>query len=164
MNPEAAFTAAVAHQARGLIDVEAFHWRMRDDPRWAVAVRYACEHGIPLSVFLGRVVEPGEPVWDEDDRDVALGYTLWISGVCGSCGLHRLDWEHERDETWKGTIVTCFGCVELADTRAQIPDSVSAERRATQRVFLTPRTERERILLEAVERGDLDVDDLPSDL
>jgi hypothetical protein len=117
---ESSAASELLHKARWWVDPVEFHERMRSDPAWVAAVRFACEHGIPISVFFGRVVEPGEPLWLPDDTEVAIGFEQWVAAVCPNCGLHRLDWEHEHDETFKGRIETCFGCVELADTRRSI--------------------------------------------
>lgn len=149
------------HQLRDAIDVADFHHRMRNDRRWALAITYAATHGIPLSVFLGRVVEPGEPVWLLEDTQAAMGFEQWSAAICSGCGLHPLDWPDERDETWRGQIDMCHGCIEMADTRATIPDKVSDDRRRAMRVYLVPRPEPERLLLEAHERGEIDTDDMP---
>jgi hypothetical protein len=161
---DTAADAWALHQVRAWVSIEAFHHRMRSDPAWAAQVAFCCRVGIPLSEFLGRVPDPGEPRWLDEDRDVAVGFERWSTGICPGCGLHRLDWLDERDETWKGTIEVCHGCVEIGDTRATIPKKVSDERRAALRVYLTPRTARERILLEAHERGEIETDDLPDGL
>lgn len=49
-----------------------------------VALGYCAPHGIPLSVFLGRVVYPGDPVWLERDAQAAV----WWSQLCKDCGHH----------------------------------------------------------------------------
>ena len=48
------------------------------------ALTYCAPHGIPLSVFLGRIVYPGEPMWLP--RDVQ-GVFWWLQ-VCKTCGHH----------------------------------------------------------------------------
>lgn len=159
MTDETDRVSQLIHRVRWYVDPDEFHNRMRADPGWATAVQFSCAHGIPLSVFFGRVVEPGEALWLPEDTEAAIGFEQWSSQLCGGCGLHRLDWPEERSETWKGTITTCFGCVELADTKAGIPKDVSDARRQSMRIYLVPRPERERLLLEAHEHGELD--DLP---
>lgn len=156
MTVEAAAASELIHKARWWVDPVEFHGRMRSDPSWAAAVKFCCDHGIPISVFFGRVVEPGAPMWLAEDTEVAIGFEQWAAAVCSNCGLHRFDWEHERDETFKGTIVTCFGCVELADTRRTIPEKTADDRKMALRVYLVPRTQVERDLLEAHERGEID--------
>lgn len=160
MNDAEAAASELIHKARWWVDPVEFHNRMRADAAWVAAVRFSCEHGIPISVFFGRVIEPGDPLWLTADTEVAIGFEQWLSAVCPACGLHRLDWESERDETWKGRIETCFGCVELADTRKTIPEKVGADRRAAMRVYLVPRSEQERLLLEAHERGEIENQEL----
>lgn len=160
MTPWTVDESGLIHQTRWWVDPIAFHNRMRDDPAWATAVQYACGHGIPVSVFFGRVVEVGQPTWLVEDTEVAIGFEQWQAQLCPHCGLHRLDWPRERDETFKGRTETCFGCVELADTRRGIPKSVSDDRRQAMRVYLVPRSDQERELLEAHERGEIDTDEL----
>lgn len=150
---DGADAAHLIHQLRWWTDPEAFHWRMRDDPGWAAGIRFACEHGIPASVFFGRVVRPGEPQWLAEDTETAVAFEQWAGQICGGCGLHPLDWPSERDETWKGRIDTCFGCAEIGDTRSMIPKSMSEARRSSIRVHLVPRSAPERTLLEAREEG-----------
>lgn len=160
MTDAATDAASQIHVLRGWRDPETFHAAMRDDPTWAVMVRFVCEHGIPMSEFLGRVARPGEPRWTAWDRQVAVEYTRWSGQVCQGCGLHPLDWPNERDETHAGVIDKCHGCAELADARSTIPDDVSDERRSAMRVHLRRRSRRELELLEAMERGDIEWEDI----
>lgn len=150
--------AGLLHLLRDSSDPAAFHHWMRHDPSWAVKVRFVCRVGIPMTEFLGRVPQPGKPRWTAFDRQVAMEYERWSGQVCPNCGLHPLDWENERDETYKGVVEACFGCRELSDTRAQLPSDLSEERRSELRVYLTPRSERERVLLDAVDRDELPAD------
>lgn len=161
MTDDGARASQLIHKVRWFVDPDDFHGRMRADPGWAAAVRFVCEHGIPLSVFYGRAVEPGEPLWLPADTEVAIGFEQWVSQICGGCGLHRLDWPVEDSETWKGKIDTCFGCVELSDTKKTIPKSVSDARRQAMRIYLVPRPEPEKLLLLAHERGEIELDQLP---
>ena len=160
----AADAAVELHALRNWRDPETFHHWMRDDPGWATQVRFVCRVGIPLSEYLGRVPKPGEPRWTGYDRMVAEEFERWSAQVCPNCGLHPLDWENERDETHAGHMTMCFGCDEIAATKAQIPDDVSNERRSAYRIGLRRRSRRELLLLEGVEQGWLDdevLDDLP---
>ena len=154
--------AHVAHLTRDWSDPVEFHHMMRGDPPFAAAIRFVCRIGIPYSEFLGRVPGPAEPRWLDDDRELAVAFERWNGQVCPSCGLHPLDWEDELDETWKGVLRTCFGCRELDDIRSTIPEKHRG--RQDIHAFLTPRSERERILLDAVAADEMDasvLDDLP---
>lgn len=155
---EAAEAATYLHLMRHWRDPETFHHWMRNDPGWAVQVRFVCGAGVPMSEYLGRVTAPGEPRWLPYDRMVAEEYERWSSQICPGCGLHPFDWPNELDETHAGVIDICHGCAEIADTRATIPDKVSERRREAMRVRLRRRTARELVLLEAVERGELEPD------
>lgn len=143
----------VAHQLRDWSDSTEFHLAMRGDPAFAAAIRFVCRAGIPYSEFLGRVLVSGQPRWTDEDRLVAVAFERWSAAVCPSCGLHPLDWEHELDETWKGELRTCFGCRELGDVRSTIPEK--HRDRGDIHAFLVPRSEQERMILEAVELGEL---------
>jgi len=55
-----------------------------------VALRYCAPRGIPLSVFLGRTVYPGEPQWLPDDVEAALEWQAEQARLCSGCG-HSLD-------------------------------------------------------------------------
>lgn len=155
---------AAAHMNRGeWRDVEAFHHRMRSDTRFSLEVGYACEHGIPLSVFQGRCWpnprDPAEEQWLEDDRATAITYMAWRSALCPRCGLHPLDWERERDETWKAVSRTCWGCVELHDGQSEL-DKASEGTKASTHTSLVPRPRFELVLLEAYEADEIGWDDL----
>ena len=52
-----------------------------------VALGYCAPHGIPLSVFLGRVIYPGDQIWLERDAQAAV----WWSQLCTVCGHHPDD-------------------------------------------------------------------------
>lgn len=51
-----------------------------------IALAYCAPHGIPLSVFLGRTVYPGEPMWTQDDTDAAVDWMLDQNDRCPGCG------------------------------------------------------------------------------
>ena len=137
---------------------------MREDHRFAAEIAIACEIGEPLSIFLGRLWpdprSPLVPKWLDSDQDYAVSYRAWRAQVCPQCGLHPLDWPNERDETWKGHTHYCWGCVEVDDTRKAVGERLSDERKSQLRVTLVPRTEGERLLLEAYERDEIELDEL----
>ena len=43
-------------------------------------------HGIPYSVFCGRVVAPGEPAWLAEDMELALAWQREKDLTCSGCG------------------------------------------------------------------------------
>ncbi len=57
--------------------------------RERAALAYCAPRGIPLSVFLGRDVYPGEPQWSPDDAVAALDWLAHEMGRCSGCG-HQL--------------------------------------------------------------------------
>lgn len=52
-------------------------------PTERAALDYCAPRGIPLSVFLGRPVYPGNPQWLERDTQAAM---WWQANVCTGCG------------------------------------------------------------------------------
>lgn len=145
------------HLTRAWFDPEAFHGRIRNDPVFAAELKFCCDHGIPHSIFLGRVWPAPwalhEPQWSTEDRLKAVAYTMWSQQLCQGCGLHPLDWANEEDETHEGVVSVCWGCQELADTTAKIPDDVKPQRRQAMRASLRRRAPNETLLLEARDRG-----------
>jgi hypothetical protein len=153
----------ILHLSRDLTDPETFHHHMRADPVFAAKVRYSCDHSIPWTVFNGRTWpnprDPREPQWLDDDRELAVAWVMWSAQLCPGCGLHPLDWPNERDETHKGVIDVCWGCLEVEDTRASIPEGKTPgeqRRRSATRVRLQYRDPNEKILLDAREAGLVD--------
>lgn len=70
------------------------------------------ERGIPHSVFLGRVVGPGEPQWLPEDRAKAIAAVLEKGEVCGRC--HTADWQWEEDpHAFEPVKLNCKGCYVL---------------------------------------------------
>lgn len=54
-------------------------------------LRYCAEHGIPRSVFLGRVVAPGEPLWLREDVVAALQHQADEDALCPGCRQPRVE-------------------------------------------------------------------------
>lgn len=55
-------------------------------PLEQAALRYCAPLGIPLSVFLGRVVYPGSPQWTDDDTLAAFDWQGYQDRLCTGCG------------------------------------------------------------------------------
>lgn len=53
------------------------------------ALAYCAPRGIPLSVFMGRVVYPGDPQWEERDRWAAMEWLVEDRTRCSGCGFPR---------------------------------------------------------------------------
>ena len=80
----------------------------------------ACRLSTPRSVFLGRVVEPGEPLWLEDDRAWALALHEVEADPEHSCGFplsETLDPKNENGYT-VDVLGQCAACYVL-DARAK---------------------------------------------
>ena len=55
-----------------------------DRPYYEQAALRYCAPGIPLSVFLGRVVHPGEPQWIDDDQAAVIDWMVEEARYCPS--------------------------------------------------------------------------------
>jgi len=68
-------------------------------------------------VFTGRVVGPGDPVWAEDDVDLALAWQAEQKAMCKGCG-HHLDESTDgaTRRQWEAQELICHGC-EVIDLR-----------------------------------------------
>lgn len=84
----------------------------RDDPL-EQAIRefcYGAGRAIPRSVFLGRVVEPGEALWLEADWVAALEWRTYEKSLC-SCGRPRTEsFDKAMDDRYEVTPLVCNAC------------------------------------------------------
>ncbi|MFD0429426.1 hypothetical protein ACFQ60_22380 [Streptomyces zhihengii] len=66
---------------------------------------------MPRSVFLGRVVAPGEPLWTDEDRSWALALADVERDVCPDCG-HPWSEASAPDSEWAYTaeLLRCHAC------------------------------------------------------
>lgn len=58
-------------------------------PAEKAALNYCAPRGIALSVFLGRVVYPGDPQWEDRDTWAAMQWLVDQNGACSGCGQPR---------------------------------------------------------------------------
>lgn len=85
--------------------------RWSDSPSERRIRGYCVEHGIPRSVFLGRVVAPGEPLWLEDDTVAALEWIDYLASLCKGCGQPLAECMDEANDGRYETVpVHCFAC------------------------------------------------------
>lgn len=72
---------------------------------------------MPRSVFLGRVVAPGEPLFTEEDRAWALALAEVEADTCPDCGQ---PWSEATDpkneEQYKAELILCHACAMSAKT------------------------------------------------
>jgi len=66
---------------------------------------------VPRSVFLGRVVQPGEPLWLPDDRTWALALAEVEAGECSDC-RHPVDesMDAENEFAYEAHWGVCHAC------------------------------------------------------
>jgi hypothetical protein len=70
---------------------------------------YCGPRGLPHSVFLGRVVGPGDPAWLPSDREDALGWAAYEGRRCTSCGTHPDEWAEDK-MAYHAHLGECRGC------------------------------------------------------
>lgn len=80
-------------------------------PGEQAALAYCAPRGIPLSVFLGRVVNPGEAQWLERDTVLALEWAAAESRRCSGCGQNLDETTvDDSDELYDAVGVACGAC------------------------------------------------------
>lgn len=85
------------------------------DPSERLALDYCAPRGIPLSVFLGRVVYPGEPQWLPEDTTAALDWHIEQAGRCPGCGHNQATTTSKDPPDYDVEAVVCHAC--MARTR-----------------------------------------------
>jgi hypothetical protein len=81
-------------------------------------LEFCCTAGIPRSVFLGRVVGVGEPLWSEDDRRAALEWQAYKKALCPGCNRPRSEsFAVEMFDHYDVTPLVCHACA-ARDQRA----------------------------------------------
>lgn len=106
--------------------------RLETDPRLREELDYCVPNAIPHSVFLGRVVGPGDPMWLEDDQDKALEWLRREKQKCPGCRTTREEWQ--RDPTaYIGAHEICPFCEVLEQERDNVDDDAKGVR-----VYLRP--------------------------
>jgi len=97
-------------------------------------MNYVGPRGIPHSIFMGRVREPGEPEWLPEDRAKALEWLVFDQTRCSGCGRHHHEWQDDngkelRDLPFAPTPVYCATCHMLEDARVEmLPSEPEAKR------------------------------------
>jgi len=85
--------------------------RWSDSPSERRIRGYCCERGIPRSVFLGRVVGPGEPEWLAEDTEAALEWIDYVASLCKGCGEPLAEClDPENDGAYEAIPVQCHAC------------------------------------------------------
>ena len=70
---------------------------------------------MPRSVFLGRVVAPGEPLWSEEDRAWALALSHVEGDQCPECGEAWGEATDVKSEfAYKAELIKCHACATSA--------------------------------------------------
>lgn len=107
-------------QAEGRVVV----WADRS-PGERAALTYCAPRGVPLSVFQGRTVYPGEPMWLEDDMLAALEWQAEQARLCSGCG-HNLDdtMGPANSDKWNAEIAGACDACKAIDRAARIAAGV----------------------------------------
>lgn len=93
-------------------------------------MEYAAPRGIPHSVFLGRVVAPGEPVWLDADRDKAVWWLIHQRQACPECGTRAEEWSDDPD-AYVPEPHHCRGCEVAAQGQDWLEKHRKSHRRGT---------------------------------
>lgn len=123
---------------------------------------------MPVGIFLGRPwPAPGEPLWHDEDTDLAIALDVSRDGVCDRCGTHRDEWVDPstgrdfRVPPYVARESQCPGChvIHLAE------QGVPKARRQTTRIVLVPNPDAPRRLPTSLEPlpPPADGDDLADD-
>lgn len=75
-----------------------------------MALGYCAPLGIPLSVFNGRVVYPGDPQWLDEDRDAALGWHVEQVSRCPGCGHDQMVTTSNDPPDYTVESLLCHAC------------------------------------------------------
>lgn len=82
-----------------------------DSPSERRILKAAHHYRVPRSRFLGRVIEPGEPEWLDEDIEAALEWIAYQDSLCSGCGNPKSEcWDPDRDGTYEAIAVQCFAC------------------------------------------------------
>lgn len=92
--------------------------RLEADGLLREQLAYCVSAGIPHSVFLGRVVGPGDPLWLPDDTDKVLAFRRWERDLCPRCATREKDWFGDDGEPLvpaplEAVLRRCPGCAEV---------------------------------------------------
>ena len=78
-------------------------------------------------MFLGRVVEPGEPLWLDEDRDYALALHFLDAETCSGCGQSRSESTAlENEGAYSVEPVRCHACAAMSRQSSKFLDGASS--------------------------------------
>lgn len=84
----------------------------------AAVLEFCCTAGIPRSVFLGRVVAEGEPLWLPADREAVLEWQAYQKSLCSGCKRPRSEsFDIAMDDHYDVHALQCHACA-ARDRRA----------------------------------------------
>lgn len=79
---------------------------------------------MPRSVFLGRVVAPGEPLWTAEDRAWSIALLEYEADLCSGCGQPRSQsMDAENEFRFQPTVLVCHGCRAVAKESERLAES-----------------------------------------
>lgn len=70
-----------------------------------------------MSVFLGRVVAPGDPMWLEEDTEAALEWLRWQQRVCVGCSQPKDESFDPDGPSYNAEVLRCRAC-EAKDAKS----------------------------------------------
>jgi hypothetical protein len=80
-------------------------------------------------VLLGRVVEPGEPLWLPADTDGLLALQSDADARCHGCGqVLKESMDPDLAELWDTTTPTCYACAAMDRKKRSLQDGEQPHR------------------------------------
>lgn len=95
--------------------------RIWGDPTLRADLRFCMEHGIPYSIYLGRIPDEESPYWSWWDRAWVRAWSEAMADVCPRCGSRHSQWDQD-DTAYIGQQRRCMGCWTLEQEQKNIPD------------------------------------------
>ena len=86
------------------------------------------------------MVEPGEPAWLPEDRDVVAVWQAEQAGKCPQCGTWRWEWD-ENPYAWFVDHDTCMGCLQVDSYSRQLSHEQTQLDGVRIGLYRTPREE-----------------------
>ncbi len=94
---------------------------------------------MPPSVFRGRVVGPGEPVWLDEDRDEAVALLAEEAATC-ECGEPReQSMAPESDGAYAAEVLICHACAALSRVARKFSEDNPKQGGVMARISVRPR-------------------------
>jgi hypothetical protein len=118
------------------------------EPELRAELAAARAWSVPRSIFLGRVVRDGDPLWTSNDREWAIALSL-VEEATHSCG-HQINDSFNPDLAgqWETTAQRCHACASAAKLSAEYQELAGQD---------PPGADLDGLFFTTAKRGDHDV-------